>query len=61
MHAYSASDALKWRSTAARARSTSRVAAADVGFTEWGLPKTVSRRSNWCSSTWDAAYTLPPV
>ncbi len=61
MQAYSSSGAPKWRSTAARACSTRHVAAADVGFTECGLPKTVSRRSRWCSSSWEAAYTLPPV
>ena len=38
MQAYSLSGALKYRSTAARARSTSTVAADEVGLTEWGLP-----------------------
>ena len=38
MQAYSPGGALKWRSTAARARSTSAVDADDVGLTECGLP-----------------------
>ena len=61
MHSYSLSGALKKRSTAARACSTSPVAADDVGLAECGLPKTPSRSIRRCSSTCDSAYRLPPV
>ena len=40
MTAYSSAVALKYLSTAARVRSTSRVAADDVGFSECGFPYT---------------------
>ncbi len=52
---YSSGEAWKNASTAARARSTSSVIAAEVGLSECGLPKTLSRSSARCSLSCDSA------
>jgi hypothetical protein len=59
--AYSSGDALKCASTLARARSTSSVAAALVGFTECGLPNSVPDRRSACARYWARAARPAPV
>ena len=58
---YSSADALKNCLTASRASSTSRVAAAELGLCEWGLPNTRSLSSAWWRASCDSAYCPPPV
>jgi hypothetical protein len=59
--AYSSGDAFRYRSTARRADSTSAVDAADVGFSECGLPKTPARRRFSWARTWLSAASPEPA
>ena len=59
--AYSSGLALKYLSTAARARSTSSVAADEVGLSECGFPYTPDRRRAACARSCDRAGSPAPV
>src|SRR3984957_21226680 len=61
MTAYSSEWVLKYRSTAARARSTCSVDADDVGFSECGFPYTADRRRAACACSCDRAGSPDPV
>jgi hypothetical protein len=61
MTAYSSAEAFRYLSTAQRADSTRSVEAADVGFSECGLPKSPPRRRFWWARSWDSAANPEPV
>ena len=61
MTAYSSGLVLKYLSTVARARSTSSVAADEVGFAECGFPYTAARSRAACACSWDRAGSPAPV